>query len=181
MKYDPHRLLGSKRIHRMQIEAPVWDELVAAYGVREFTRSRTQLGQSYLGIGLMLRLMGTAYECDEERVERADLRESVEDEATYQRRLDERRAAEARSDQWVYFARCSASKRIKIGWTRKTPEERLRDIQAPAPIELLLAIHGTRETEQRMHEHFAADRLHNEWFRASKHLMDFINAAKVTA
>jgi hypothetical protein len=58
---------------------------------------------------------------------------------------------------------------IKIGFSRDY-RRRFASLQtgAPEPLDLLLAMPGTRGDEGRLHRAFAADRLGGEWFRAEE-------------
>lgn len=69
----------------------------------------------------------------------------------------------------VYFIYCAG--RIKIGHTNDL-RVRLKQItmHAPALPTAILVVKGGREVEQELHDRFAADRLHGEWFRLSEPL-----------
>jgi len=66
----------------------------------------------------------------------------------------------------VYFIYCAG--RVKIGHTGDL-HGRLKQlaIHSPAPLTAVLVVKGGREVEQELHDRFAADRLHGEWFRLS--------------
>jgi len=73
-------------------------------------------------------------------------------------------------DVWsmkVYFITANTPKgwRCKIG-IAGDPEKRLRTLQLMCPVELHLegVCDGGKALEKRLHEEFAADRLHGEWF-----------------
>lgn len=71
----------------------------------------------------------------------------------------------------VYFV-AAPNGLIKIGISRCL-EMRWRNLcsHSPVPLELLGSIPGSRYTEQILHDHFAADRQHGEWFKASDELL----------
>lgn len=75
---------------------------------------------------------------------------------------------------WTYFIQAVGGGPIKIGFTSRTPNERLAALQTGSPVELRIVglLHGNRERE--MHERFKDDRLHGEWFNPSRHLVVFI-------
>lgn len=76
----------------------------------------------------------------------------------------------------IYFAQYENDNGpIKIGLSRNI-QKRLAEIQmtCPAPIKLLKVIEGEWEKEARIHYHFSHIRLHGEWFKPEKELLDFI-------
>lgn len=80
--------------------------------------------------------------------------------------------------RYVYFIRCldAGEQRIKIGCSYK-PANRLVHIGAwsPYPLELIATAAGDFDTERALHDYFAADRLHREWFRSSPELLAVID------
>ena len=66
--------------------------------------------------------------------------------------------------------------RVKIGYTKGDPNQRLRNLQcgSPMPLGIYTAFPGNRETEKRFHETFAPLRLHGEWFAMKGKLRDFM-------
>lgn len=74
--------------------------------------------------------------------------------------------------RWVYFIQAKPGP-IKIGLARDIGR-RLGALQtaSPFPLELLARVHGGRPLEQALHEHFAASRLHGEWFDATAELLE---------
>jgi hypothetical protein len=88
------------------------------------------------------------------------------------------------SDQigFVYFIRERGREDgpIKIGHTQRSPDARLRDIVTMSPVELEVAAwaRGSVWHERALHQRFAADRLHGEWFRATPAIRELIDAAK---
>jgi hypothetical protein len=63
---------------------------------------------------------------------------------------------------------------VKIGYTENFPK-RWREIEGSnaAPTLLLFMLNGGRDMEGMIHDAFAADRDHGEWFRPSATLRDF--------
>lgn len=77
---------------------------------------------------------------------------------------------------WVYFIACRETERCKIGFTRGDVLKRLRSLQTGAAGELkLIAMQpGTPETERALHERFAEQRLHGEWFEMNEPLFVYM-------
>jgi hypothetical protein len=75
---------------------------------------------------------------------------------------------------WTYFIQAKEGGLIKIGYTSKHPEIRLRDLQIGSPQELtiLATIPGNVETS--LHRLFANWRQHGEWFQACPELVSYI-------
>jgi hypothetical protein len=65
----------------------------------------------------------------------------------------------------VYIIRTGDDGPVKIGWANDA-EARRRQLQVshPEPLRVIRTIEGSRATERWLHEHFAAHRLHGEWF-----------------
>lgn len=82
----------------------------------------------------------------------------------------------------IYFVRCIATGKIKIGFTGGVVEKRFNDIQCMSPVELELlgTIGGTVANERELHLKFGDFRSHGEWFHENVFLLKFIdeNAAK---
>lgn len=78
----------------------------------------------------------------------------------------------------VYFIGTS-DRRVKIGWSYN-PEARLRSLQVGSPVELriLKTIHGGPRQEALLHDFYADERLHGEWFTASDRMVRFISRIK---
>lgn len=74
----------------------------------------------------------------------------------------------------VYYIGSLETLRVKIGYTSRSLDQRLRALQTGSPTKLgVLAWHvGTPELEREIHERFEADRLHGEWFDLSEDLLD---------
>lgn len=80
--------------------------------------------------------------------------------------------------RYVYFLRSTCSEgRIKIGCSYK-PINRLLalSVWGAYPLEVVAVAPGDFSTERALHEYFAADRLHREWFRSSPELLAVIDA-----
>lgn len=80
--------------------------------------------------------------------------------------------------RWIYFVRATSGQ-IKIG-VAGDPVHRLKALQIGSPVglELLVVVAESEElSEGAMHAHFAALRLHGEWFRGEEPLLAFIQAA----
>lgn len=69
---------------------------------------------------------------------------------------------------------------VKIGWTRRAPAKRLHEIQRYASRRLILlaVMPGGRETERRLHERYAYDRAHGEWFDLESQTWDLIRGVQ---
>jgi hypothetical protein len=67
--------------------------------------------------------------------------------------------------RWVYFIRCDITGLVKIG-TSFDPATRLRTLQcgSPTPLRIERQVVGYLLTEAALHERFAAQRRHGEWF-----------------
>jgi hypothetical protein len=77
---------------------------------------------------------------------------------------------------WVYFVICSDLHRCKIGFTKGDVSKRIKSLQTGSAGELvLLAKHpGTPATERQLHEKFAADHIHGEWFELTDELRAYL-------
>ena len=82
----------------------------------------------------------------------------------------------------VYFIRGVRGGPIKIGHAAN-PVERLRAMQAGSPVKLqiIAIIEGGVRREAELHRQFAYLHAHNEWFRSSKELLQWIreNAVRI--
>lgn len=69
------------------------------------------------------------------------------------------------SDTFVYFAQAQSGGPIKIGISRD-PVRRVAGMSGGSPerLDLLLVKRATEKMEYRLHQIFAAGRLHGEWF-----------------
>lgn len=75
----------------------------------------------------------------------------------------------------IYFIQCGD--RIKIGHSAK-PKMRFNKIasDAPMPCKMLGVIEGGLDVEREVHQNFANQRVHGEWFLTSDRLFRFIDA-----
>lgn len=80
--------------------------------------------------------------------------------------------------EWVYFAHCLGTNRIKIGWTGDRPEQRMYRLQGSAQVKLVLAIAGGLTRERELHDLFFAWRVHGEWFAPCAPLLAFIREGR---
>ena len=71
----------------------------------------------------------------------------------------------------TYFIQCNLGGPIKIGWTGRTPEERLKDLQSASPWPLTIIGTIQRDVEKDLHLRFAHLRTHHEWFRNESELL----------
>lgn len=94
---------------------------------------------------------------------------------TDRRSADDSRYASIGSGGLVYFVRSGVGGPIKIGRSHR-PYERLAAMQATSGegLHLLGMVAGGAELERALHERFAADRLHGEWFAATPALLRHI-------
>ncbi len=78
----------------------------------------------------------------------------------------------------VYFIAAPTACMTKIGFTRHAVEHRLRALRAGSPVhlEVMAWAAGGREYERALHEMFAEDWSHGEWFRSSAALVAFRTA-----
>lgn len=79
--------------------------------------------------------------------------------------------------RYIYFMRpIGADGRIKIGCSY-LPARRLLAISiwSPYQLEIIGVGEGNLSDEKMLHEFFAADRLHSEWFRSSPELLEVID------
>lgn len=70
---------------------------------------------------------------------------------------------------FVYFIASPETGRVKIGYTSKSPDSRLRNLQtgSPTPLRLMCFQPGTKADEAHLHEVLSPYRLHGEWFEAT--------------
>lgn len=66
--------------------------------------------------------------------------------------------------------------RVKIGFTKSNPVERLKNLGcgSPVPLELIGYVDGPIELERAFHDAFAPLRCQGEWFYADLKLRDFL-------
>jgi hypothetical protein len=72
----------------------------------------------------------------------------------------------------IYYIACTATERLKIGYTKGEPEVRLKQLQTGSAADLrLIACHaGSPEDERRIHQQFEKQRVRGEWFAMSEEL-----------
>lgn len=77
----------------------------------------------------------------------------------------------------IYYIACTATERLKIGYTRGEPEVRLKQLQTGSAADLrLMACHdGSAETEKWLHNQFNEERLRGEWFEMSERLLEHLS------
>lgn len=75
------------------------------------------------------------------------------------------RANDLSTSGWAYALGGPDRDRVKIGRSN-TPKQRLQDLQSgsPVPLAILWQAEGGAALERHLHNHFAARRLHGEWF-----------------
>ena len=76
------------------------------------------------------------------------------------------------SEGKVYFISCSDPWAVKIGFTCKEPESRLRQLQTGCPSQLTLLgwYPAGRDEERRLHDMLEPFRLSGEWFAIAMEL-----------
>ena len=65
---------------------------------------------------------------------------------------------------------------VKIGWTSRLARDRIREMQPCSPVKLGIVLNclGGRDMELWLHRRFKHLRLHGEWFRADRELLDMM-------
>jgi hypothetical protein len=84
---------------------------------------------------------------------------------------------------FVYFVTAEKAEfPIKIGFTQKQNDLRLRGLQTgcPYPLRVICFVPGTYSDERTMHQRFAESRLEGEWFARTPELMAVIAEAVST-
>jgi hypothetical protein len=86
------------------------------------------------------------------------------------------------AEEWVYFIRCPANGLIRIGWTTKHPDARLKRlaVTSPVPLEAIASMPGDKTLEADLHDRFRGCWDHGEWFAPDADLMEFIAAETIT-
>ena len=79
-------------------------------------------------------------------------------------------------DGWIYFIVCPEPLSIKIGFTKKHPIKRLKQLQTGCPSRLVLRgwYPGSLEEERKLHESLSSYRLEGEWFRLEPEMGDLL-------
>jgi hypothetical protein len=75
----------------------------------------------------------------------------------------------------IYFIQGTITKNIKIGFTSRPFVYRFNSITSSDELICLKTMEGGQDIEYQLHQKFAADRLHGEWFKPSKELLTFID------
>jgi hypothetical protein len=77
----------------------------------------------------------------------------------------------------IYYIACTATERLKIGYTSGEPEVRLKQLQTGSAANLrLIACHpGTQDDEKDLHAKFASQRVRGEWFEMSEDLFKHLS------
>ena len=82
------------------------------------------------------------------------------------------------SEGFVYFIKEQETGHIKIGFSEKHPQGRLKDFQTGNSNKLILLgyIEGTYQDEFNLHQEFSEERIRkdNEWFKSSPRLIERI-------
>lgn len=82
------------------------------------------------------------------------------------------------SEGFVYFIAIGEphATHIKIGFTRKNPHARLRDLQTGCPLKMRLMgfVLGTAVMERELHDVLRDDRLEGEWFAYTPYVASII-------
>ena len=78
----------------------------------------------------------------------------------------------------IYFILAAELNRVKIGYTDRNPELRLKELQTatPSELEIIHVIEGNPSLEIELQKQFFAHRVHNEWFRYHEDIKSFIEA-----
>ena len=79
---------------------------------------------------------------------------------------------------FICFIQGETTRRIHIGETQELPHQRLSALQLNSPdtLKLLKGINAGRGDEAQLHQQFAKDRVHGEWFYPSQPLLKFIES-----
>lgn len=77
----------------------------------------------------------------------------------------------------VYFLQVAPAGPIKIGFTSKCVQTRIRAVRQSSPheIELLGSFVGTPEDERAIQKHLAGSQLRGEWFHPTEDILSFIS------
>lgn len=80
---------------------------------------------------------------------------------------------------WVYFIGTVSADKVKIGWSKDSPERRLAQLQTGNGEQLHLygAIPGTQRDERALHDKFLELHVRGEWFHFEKAIWDIIPEA----
>src|SRR4249919_1153673 len=75
---------------------------------------------------------------------------------------------------FIYYIACPTTFRVKIGFTRGSPNARLKNLQtgSATPLTLIAVERGTIHDEAALHAKYAEHRLHGEWFTMCEELFN---------
>lgn len=70
----------------------------------------------------------------------------------------------------IYIVRAQGQDLYKIGFTARTPEERLKEVQTgcPYPLKIIHVFEGSQDDEKRLHLEFHEFLIHGEWFQLNE-------------
>ena len=107
-------------------------------------------------------------------IERAEseVKEGLREELLFQ-------ASNTKSQRiFICFIQGEITRRIHIGETQELPHQRLSalELNSPDTLKLLKVIHASKGDAAQLHQQFAENRLHGEWFSPSQRLVKFIES-----
>lgn len=78
---------------------------------------------------------------------------------------------------YVYFILSPKMKMIKIGWAKRSVEQRLIDLQVGSAdkLEIINYFSGTLKDERNMHKLFGDFHSHGEWFYECDEIYNYLN------
>lgn len=78
---------------------------------------------------------------------------------------------------FVYFIGAETVGAVKIGFSRRHPRGRLKELQTgcPIPLKILAYVEGGPEQELSLHRRFSSLKIHSEWFRLEGALLDMVS------
>ena len=76
---------------------------------------------------------------------------------------------------YVYLISARGTGKLKIGFSLKAPENRLRNLQTSNPheLQLLCFLRGSRMDERRYHAQFDHLRVRGEWFQDNSEIREY--------
>jgi len=79
---------------------------------------------------------------------------------------------------WIYVIEDEGNGLLKIGFTTRTKDERIRELQTGngSRLRVIASTRGDKAMETYLHERFAADRGLGEWFKRSPAIDEFVNS-----
>lgn len=80
----------------------------------------------------------------------------------------------------IYFIEMDSMALVKIGFTDRDPQDRLRELQTACPfkLRLVLVMAGGLKHEADLHQTFAHLRAEGEWFRLTPELQTYLSLAR---